>query len=132
MTHSVDDDDDPPPVGMPPSGLPRPANAKQRTLLVIVIILGVLILLAFAVLVVGLITGLGKSSQGGPSAPTGTPWRADLAVPPGGRVGSWQVEGNRATVHLILPGREEIVFIDASTGKITGRVEIRPTPQPHQ
>lgn len=125
MTSSVDDDDDPPPQGMPPTGLPRPADAKQRTLLVIVIILGVLILLAFAILVVGLVTGIGKGASGNAQTATGTPWQAQIAVPPGGRVGSWQVEGNRATVHLIMPGREEIVVIDVATGKTIGRIEIK-------
>jgi hypothetical protein len=118
---AVNDDDDPPPV--PGAKVPlTPTTPKQRVLFVIVIILGVLILLALGALVTGFITGAtGKRSS------SAAPWSQSLDVPAGTRVTRTEADGNRLIVHLTsAAGAEEIVVLDTASGRIVGRVRVKP------
>jgi hypothetical protein len=122
MTNSAQDDDPPP---LPGAAVPLlPATGKQRALFALVIILGLLILVALAVLVTGFITG--AAGKGGASTAAG--WESALDVPAGTRVAGVQLDGARALVHLTAADGEEIVVVDASTGKVLGRLRIRPRP----
>ena len=122
MTGSVADDDDMP--EQTPAAAPAAApTGKQRALLALVIILGVLILLGFAVLVGGLVMGAGG---GGGASVNGKPWQQDLDVPADSHVVSAQAEGNRLIVRVASGAGEEIVLIDAGSGQIIGRVNVKP------
>lgn len=124
MTDSVADDDD---VPDPAPLAPAAPSGKQRALLALVIILGVLILLAFAVLVGGLVMGVhGRREVALPK-----PWFHSLDVPAGMHLADTHVDGNRVVVHLVSPrGDEEVVLIDTATGKTVGRILVKPQVKP--
>ena len=114
---------------------PSPRGANYRVLLAVVIILGVLIVVAFGVLVAGFI--LGWSNHDRPAAapvaaPATTaapaqPWLAQLDVPAGMRIADVHADGGRVVVHLVSPaGGEEIVLVDAATGRVIGRIALKP------
>lgn len=120
MTDPAAEDDDEP---VKATSVPlTPATGKQRVLLVIVITLGVLILLAFGVLVGGMVIGKGSGS----SAQTGpAPWTYNLQLPERGRITSARLEGNRVVVRVRTPEGESVILLDAATGKVIGRIEAK-------
>ena len=121
MTGSLADNDDeaPPPVAAGP-----PSLVKQRVLLAVVIILGVAIVVAFAILVVGLVTGAPR----GTSADGGKPWAYTLDVAPGTRIDGVSAEAGRVVVRLTGPQGEDVVLIDAANGKVVGRIHVAAHP----
>jgi flagellar basal body-associated protein FliL len=98
-------------------------TARQRRLKLIVIVLGVLIVLAFGALVGGFLIKL----RGGKSA-TATPYTADVAVRPGTDVIGTELKDGKLTLKLNTPTGEEIVILDAATGRELGRVRVKPQP----
>ncbi len=116
---AAEDDDEPVKAATVPL---TPATGKQRVLLVIVITLGVLILLAFGVLVGGMV--IGKSSGSGTQSGT-APWTYSLQLPERGRIVSTRLEGDRIVVRVRAPEGETVFLLDAKTGKAIGRIEIK-------
>ena len=51
------------------------------------------------------------------------PYRAAIAAP-GERVESAQLDGNRVLVQLSGPNGEELVILDAPSGRIIGRIAV--------
>jgi len=96
-------------------------TGKQRALLALVITLGVLMLLGFAVLVGGLVMGVG----GGGRSESAKPWSYSLDVPAGTHIAVATVNGNRVLVHLVSRDGEDVVLIDAGSGKIIGRIQVK-------
>ena len=90
-----------------------------RGLKAAVIILGVLIFIALAVLVVGLtmrFSGHSMTSGNG----------ATVALPPGASITGTAVQNNRLIIRMKTPGGEEIDIVDAGDGHLVGRVRTTP------
>jgi hypothetical protein len=117
---AVNDDDDDPPAPAAVRIPLMPTTGKQRVLLAIVIILGVLIVLAFGALVGGLLMGAGRSAQ------SAKPWTYTVDVPAGTRVAGPRVDGDRMLVHLTSQAGDDVVLIDTKTGKVVGRIHVKP------
>lgn len=84
--------------------------------------LGVLIVLAFGALVGGFVIRLsGAKSEPGPYA-------ADVAVAPGTTVIGTELNEGKLTLKLKTPTGEEVVVVDAATGRELGRVRLKPKP----
>ena len=99
----------------------NPNAPSHRGLLALVIILGVLILLG----VVGLIVA--AVMRAGNRTPANTAYAASLAAP-GETVQSTQLDGNRVLVRLAGPKGEELVILDAGSGRVLGRIAIPTQP----
>jgi hypothetical protein len=114
-------------TGAPPPIQMLPANGTQRALFAVVIILGVLIVLALGALVGGFLTGGPKRA-----ANADGPWRQTLDLPAGTRITSAYLDGNRMVVHLTAREGEDVIIVDAATGKELGRLHVTPQPKPRR
>ena len=94
-------------------------NPSYRGLLALVIILGVLIVVG----VVALITA--AVLRAGNRAPADQPYAASV-IAPGEKIESSELDGNRILLTLSGPRGEELVVLDAGSGKILGRITVRP------
>jgi hypothetical protein len=104
-----------------------PANRTQRALFAVVIILGVLIVLALGALVGGFLTGGPKRA-----ANADGPWRQTLDLPAGTRITSAYLDGNKMVVHLTAPEGEDVIILDAATGRELGRLHVKPHAEPRR
>ena len=101
----------------------RTTAANHRGLLALVIILGVLLLLAFGALIGGLMLGAGP----GRSAAGGETYRISIPAAAGARIAQSELDGNRLLLRLEGNG-EAVVVLEATTGRIIGRVELGRAP----
>ncbi len=102
------------------SDVPAP-TASYRGLLALVIILGVLIVVGLIGLVVAAMMGAGRRGEASTAAPFVT------AVPaPGARIESAELQGNRILMRLSGGEGDELVILDANSGRLVGRVKLGP------
>jgi hypothetical protein len=94
---------------------------SYRGPLIVVIILGVLIVLALGALFMGAILRLTA-----PRLAT-MPYSETLAAP-GERIESTQLDGNRILVRLSGANGDELVVLDAVSGRVLGRVAVKSGP----
>ena len=94
--------------------------ASYRGLLALVIVLGVLIVIGVGALVAGAILGAGR--------------RADIAAPyvtavpaPGARIESAEMQGNRILMRLTGGEGDELLILDAASGRLLGRIHLEST-----
>ncbi len=95
------------------------SSATYRGAKAAVILLGVLIVIAFGVLVIGLSMKL-SGHKGAP------PRSADLALPPGAVIEATAVQNDRLIIRVRVAGGEEIDIIDTSDGHFVGRIRTTP------
>ena len=100
--------------GVTPLAPTEKRSAAYRFLLAAVILLGVLIVIAVGVLVVGLATRL--SGHGTPDNAV-----AEFALVPGMQVLSTDVSGDRLVVRLHGPGGDEIDVVDLQSGRMVAK-----------
>jgi hypothetical protein len=93
---------------------------NYRGLKAVVIILGVLILMAFGVLVGGLIMRAG--SAGAPREA----YRTAIPAEAGARVSEATIAGNRLILRIEGATANEVVIVDAGSGRVIGRVVLAP------
>jgi hypothetical protein len=89
--------------------------------LALVIILGVLILLG----VVGLIVAAVFRAGNRPPADASY---AAMVLAPGERIESTQLDGNRILLRLSGPNGEELVVLEAGSGRVVGRIAVNAKP----
>jgi hypothetical protein len=94
---------------------------SYRGLKAVVIILGVLILMAFGVLVGGLVMRAGNNGAAREAYVT------RIAAEPGARVAGAEIAGNRLILRREGASSNEIVLIDAASGRVVGRVVLQAT-----
>jgi hypothetical protein len=108
-----------PPANDDPNTIAAPSN---RGLKAIVIILGILIVLAFAALVVGFVSRL--SGHGGGGSSSGT---TQVLLPPGSKILQVQVTTNSRIVMAVqTPAGSEVDIFDTDTGRQVGRIKPEP------
>lgn len=107
-----------------PSSAPVRQSAAYRGMLAAVILLGVLIVIALGVLVVGLFTHLGHGSQ--PAAATGA---AEFTLAPGTRVVAMDVAADRLVLRLRGSAGDEIDIIDVESGRLVAKIRSAPAQQ---
>jgi len=98
-----------------------PANGAasgQRLLKAVVIGLGVLIVIALAFVVLGMVR---KFST--PAAPDTDRGPAMFALPPNSHVLEMQSEPGRTILHVRTPKGDEILVIDTETGRVVSEVK---------
>jgi hypothetical protein len=96
-------------------------SPNYRGLLALVIILGVLILLGVGALIAG------AALRAGNRAPAGEPYAASVLAP-GERIESTQLDGNRILLRLSGPNGDEMVVLDAGSGRVIGRIAVNARP----
>jgi hypothetical protein len=102
------------------SGTPSSAPS-YRGLLALVILLGALIMLGVGALIAGAVFGGGRARET-------APFNATLDAP-GAHIESTEIQGNRILVRLGGGAKgEELVILDAASGRILGRVAINAKP----
>jgi hypothetical protein len=93
-------------------------TATYRGLKAVVILLGALIVVAFGLLVVGMLTRFhAKGSEHTATAEN------TVALPAGAEILSSDVQGDRLIVRAKTAGRDEIYIIDTGNGHLVGRVQ---------
>jgi hypothetical protein len=97
------------------------ATPSYRGLLALVIILGVLIVAGVVALIVAAVLRAGNR------APTGESYAASVAAP-GERIESTQLDGNRILLRLSGPNGDELVVLDAGSGRVIGRIAVNSRP----
>jgi hypothetical protein len=98
-----------------------PNAPSYRGLLALVITLGVLIVLG----VIGLIAGAVYRLSG--RAAAAVPYAAIVRTP-GEQIEGTQLDGNRVLLRLAGPKGEELVIVDAGSGRVIGRIGIDAKP----
>lgn len=109
-------------------------NQRQvRTLKIVVIVLGVLLVLGFALLVAGLYheaTKLGGQAEGPmveKAAPVAGPGpEVSIDVPAGASIERIAVDGGRVVLHIRGPQGEEVVVLDPARGNVVTRLRLVP------
>lgn len=91
----------------------------QRNLKILIAGMGVLILLGLGAVVLRIVTGGGAQQQSGMATSVLAPAGGEIAVelPPGAKVVSVSVSGNRLAVHHESPAGTGIAIIDLDTGR---------------
>ena len=112
--------------GTAPPALSTKSSVAYRGALAAVIFLGVLIVIALGVLVVGLVT---RFSGGGHRA--AEPAFAQFTLAPGNRLVSMDVAADRLVLRMRGPDGDEIDIIDTQTGRLVARIRSAP-PKPKQ
>ena len=100
----------------------RTSAANHRGLLALVIILGVLLLLAFGALIGGLLLGAGPGRVA-----TGEAYLTSIPATAEARIAQSELDGNRLLLRVEGSG-EAVVVLEATTGRIIGRVELDRAP----
>jgi hypothetical protein len=107
---------------MPANDDPNTTAPNNRGLKAIVIILGVLIVLAFAALVVGFFSRLSGHSGGGTVGDA-----TQVLLPPGSKIIQVQLTTtNRIVMAVQTPAGNEVDIFDTDTGRLISRIKPEP------
>jgi len=109
-------------------------NQRQvRTLKIVVIVLGILLVLGFALLVAGLYyeatkTGGQEDRPVAVKAPpaAGPGGEVSIDVPAGASIERIAVDGGRVVLHIRGPQGEEVVILDPARGNVVTRLRLVP------
>ena len=105
-------------------------DQKQKTLKRVMIILGVLIIIAVVVLIVGLIQKATNKGDGMETIVAASPSPAfgelGITMPPNSRVLSTNVTPYEIHALMLTPFGQRLVVIDRTTGQILGSVKFTP------
>ena len=96
------------------------SSASYRGLLALVIILGVLIVVGLVGLIVAAMMGAGR--RGG-EVSSAAPFMTSVPAP-GARIESAELQGNRILMRLSGGEGDELVILDANSGRLLGRVRL--------
>jgi hypothetical protein len=96
-------------------------TASHRGLKAVVILLGALIVMAFVLLAVGLVTKFSARGAANTANAQNT-----LTVPAGSQILSSEVDGGRLILRVRNGGGDEIYLIDTGNGHLVGRVQAAP------
>jgi len=92
----------------------------MRSLKLLVIVLGILIIAAVATIMVTLV----NRSTGGAD---GKPWAHALQIPAGATIRDYRLDGDRLVIRLAVPGKpDELRILDLARGRQTGAVTLKP------
>ena len=97
-------------------------TAAYRWLKAAVIILGVLILLALGVLVVGFAVKLGGHRASGSAGDV-----ISYTPPPGAKLVTMEISNDRLILHLRSAASEEVDIIDTDNGHLVARLKFAPS-----
>lgn len=112
------------PAARGPQDIPEPDARQVRVLKIVVISLGILILVGFAV-VIGRIAYLATQPGRGIGAAPAVQ-DVDVALPPGAVIRQTAVSGDRMTVEYHSPQQTGIIVINLTTGRIVSRITFQP------
>lgn len=114
------------PAAREPHDISEPDARQVRILKIVVISLGILLLLGFAV-VIGRIAYLATQPGRGIGA---APALEDVtvALPPGAVIRQTSVSGDRMTVHYESPQQAGVIIVNLTTGRIVSRIGFQPEP----
>jgi len=101
-------------------------STTYRVLVVIVSILSVLILLAFAAMVA---LGVRQFSRHHASGPVFTTSSLSTQLPPGAKITSIETSGNRVVIGLHTPEGDEVDIFDTDTGRPVARIRAAAAPK---
>jgi hypothetical protein len=96
-------------------------SPSYRGLLALVIILGILILVGVGALIAGAVLRAGNR-------PASAQSYAATVLAPGERIESTQLDGNRILLRLSGPNGDELVVLDAGSGRVIGRIAVTSRP----
>ena len=102
---------------------PDKSSIAYRGALAAVIFLGVLIVIAVGVLIVGLVTHFSGAHK------AAAPAFAEFTLAPGNRLVSEDVSGDRLVLRLRGPSGDEIDIIDTETGRLIAKIRSAPQAQ---
>lgn len=103
-------------------------NGSMRSLKVLVITMGVLLVLGVIALAIAVTHRIDHPRAAVPATPLG-PTTSTLALPAGGRVVGAEASGDRLVVRVELAaGGEELVVVNLATGMPISTVMLRPQP----
>jgi hypothetical protein len=95
--------------------------ASYRGLLALVIILGALIMIGVGALIGGAFVGAGRRAD------TSAPYVTSVPAP-GARIESAEIQGNRILMRLTSSAGDELVLVDAASGRLVGRIRLEAAP----
>lgn len=96
----------------------------MRSLKLLVIVLGILIVAAVATIVVTLANRSGGSAGQGAGE---KPWARVLDVPSGASIRDYRLDGDRLVIRLAIPGKpDELRILDLARGRPIGTITVKP------
>lgn len=104
------------------------AERLRRKMARLLLVSGGIMVLGFIAVFAALVYKLGLlgDSETRPTV-AGTPLETRVPVPPGARLVSAELEGNRALLRIEAPdGSTSLLFIDLRSGDVLGRVALQP------
>jgi hypothetical protein len=91
----------------------------MRSLKLLVVVLGILIIAAVATIMVTLVNRAGSGSSD-------KPWAQALEVPAGASIRDFRLDGDRLVIRLAVPGKpDELRVIDLARGRQTGAITFK-------
>jgi hypothetical protein len=113
-----------------PAAEPRRDAGLVRTLKVLVIVLGVLLVLGFFTIVARLVYLAARPSPPGGVPAAGAGAKPSLELPAGAHVRAIALSGDRLAVHYEAPGGGGVAVLDLATGRMLARVPLQTAPAP--
>jgi hypothetical protein len=91
----------------------------MRSLKLLVIVLGILIIAAVATIMITLVNRAGGGSD--------APWARTLQVPAEATIRDYRLDGDRLVIRLAVPGKpDEFRILDLTRGRPVGAVTLKP------
>lgn len=91
----------------------------MRSLKLLVVVLGILIIAAVVTIMVTLVNRAGSGASG-------KPWAQTLQVPAGASIRDFRLDGDRLVIRLAVPGKpDELRVIDLARGRQTGAIMLK-------
>jgi Family of unknown function (DUF6476) len=96
----------------------------MRGLKILVVVMGVMLLAGLATVAVVI---AGRLGRGAPQTAAPPPFAAaPIELPPGARIGTMSIGGDRLVVDIVLPdGDRQLVVVDLLTGRRLGVIPLR-------
>jgi hypothetical protein len=117
-----------------PHNTPLPGTVftrrQVRVLKIAVIVMGILLVVGFGLVMVAIVyqaSQLPDKESQAPARAAAVPLEAqtELAIPPGAKVTSLALDGDRLALHLESSAGPEVVVVEIGTGKVLSRIKLR-------
>jgi hypothetical protein len=117
-----------------PHNTPLPGTVftrrQVRVLKIAVIVMGILLVVGFGLVMVAIVyqaSQLPDKESQAPARAAAVPPEAqtELAIPPGAKVTSLALDGDRLALHLESSAGPEVVVVEIGTGKVLSRIKLK-------
>jgi hypothetical protein len=116
-----------------PDNTPLPGTVftprQVRVLKIVVIVMGILLVVGFGLVMAAIVYQASqlpdKDAPQAHAAAVSPEAQTELALPPGAKVTSLALDGDRLALHLESSAGPEVVVVDIGTGQVLSRIKLK-------